>query len=688
MCPFSHAGHNRDSDQQATLTELTKTISLLEQEVAAADERVLIEKRLWRFALDIDLSSLARHEMRHDRLAKKAKAERDRLLDQVLEARSRLLEWQISRQQFDLALDNIAQMLEVHEAKAKVRIAVYHPFSFRKYIVRAVSVDDIQDSTLEALYRKKREVLETLLGAQASEDAVQRYLPELVQVETWPALRALQAGAISERDYIDAVTNTVEELTKELSEPERKHVATKVRTKLTAGLKLIALDVVTDAITDEIKLVPSLKTAGREILSNLTASLTISTGSAMHRCNPARTGEYLQAGPVEQPTLHWSYDPPNGWLGAPIVMGDTVFLGGSQATGDRRPFRDYAGCIRAIDRTSGEERWHVLKGTDVGIPTIAADTLYIAASHIVEGSITKTRDGWSGRSRYTILALEAGTGATQWELQGSGERGPMPESVIAVEDTLFVTEGRSLLALSARDGSQRWRFDAPTASYLSDPAFADGMLYVGDMSSIYAVDPTTGSARWRVTTPMSWKPPVVANGFLYLATDHPLSRGDASVYAFDAATGTERWRFTDKEVLRSDWSAIAVAGGTVFVVSKEYLHGHASFENANYFLFAIDATTGREQWRFRTGSPFSEDPVVAAGTVYFSAEAREGPGGQLSALDAGSGEPLWDIQTHRGWRWSPAVVDQHIYVVEDGVLHAFGDARSSDSSIYHHTEPD
>ena len=70
---------------------------------------------------------------------------------------------------------------------------------------------------------------------------------------------------------------------------------------------------------------------------------------------------------------------------------------------------------------------------------------------------------------------------------------------------------------------------------------------------------------------------------------------DKNLYAIDAVTGKEKWRFgTGRAVVSSP----AVSNGVVYVGSRD--------NN----LYAIDAETGKERWRFGTGEwcvfiPFS-----------------------------------------------------------------------------------
>ena len=88
----------------------------------------------------------------------------------------------------------------------------------------------------------------------------------------------------------------------------------------------------------------------------------------------------------------------------------------------------------------------------------------------------------------------------------------------------------------------------------------------------------------------------IADGVVYVGSK------DGRLYALDAETGQEKWRFkTDGQV----YSSPAVAGGMVYIGS---LDGR---------LYALDAETGQEKWSFKTGSPVPSSPAVAGGVVYF-----------------------------------------------------------------------
>jgi outer membrane protein assembly factor BamB len=76
-------------------------------------------------------------------------------------------------------------------------------------------------------------------------------------------------------------------------------------------------------------------------------------------------------------------------------------------------------------------------------------------------------------------------------------------------------------------------------------------------------------------------------------------------------------------------SSAAVADGVVYVGSSDWFR-----------LNAVDAATGELKWYFSTkGDPWSS-PAVADGVVYIGAT-----GGYLYAVEAGTGQELWKVRT-------------------------------------------
>jgi outer membrane protein assembly factor BamB len=62
-----------------------------------------------------------------------------------------------------------------------------------------------------------------------------------------------------------------------------------------------------------------------------------------------------------------------------------------------------------------------------------------------------------------------------------------------------------------------------------------------------------------------------------------------------------------------------------------------SFDN---HLYAVDAETGQEKWRFTSGGEETSSPSVAGGVVYFGSHDQH-----LYAVDIHTGEEKWRFQT-------------------------------------------
>src|SRR5262249_2034697 len=154
--------------------------------------------------------------------------------------------------------------------------------------------------------------------------------------------------------------------------------------------------------------------------------------------------------------------------------------------------------------------------------------------------------------------------------------------------------------------------------------------------------------------------PVVSADTVYFGS------GDGNVYALDAATGKEKWKFQTGDVVHA---SPALAEGTIFIGSWD-----------SYF-YALDAATGKEKWKFKTGEDheiynqvgIQSSGVVGDGMVYFGCRDSN-----LYALDARSGEKKWAHNNKGSWVIaSPAVKDGKLYfATSDSALFYAVDAKT------------
>ncbi|MEK6440636.1 PQQ-dependent dehydrogenase, methanol/ethanol family [Pseudonocardia sp. T1-2H] len=133
--------------------------------------------------------------------------------------------------------------------------------------------------------------------------------------------------------------------------------------------------------------------------------------------------------------------------------------------------------------------------------------------------------------------------------------------------------------------------------------------------------------------------PIIVNGIMFL------SGWDGWVWALDARTGKEIWRY--KHATPFDVSlccgnvnrGVAVAKGKVFVVTP------------NAHLLALDATTGKRVWDktngdVRAGESATVAPLIVKNMVIIGSSGGEfGVRGHLDAFDLDSGEHVWRCYT-------------------------------------------
>ena len=228
-----------------------------------------------------------------------------------------------------------------------------------------------------------------------------------------------------------------------------------------------------------------------------------------------------------------------------------------------------------------------------------------------------------------------------------------------------------LYAVDAQTGQEKWRF-ATEGSVFSSPAVAGDIVYFGSADAgFYAVDAASGSQVWRFDAegPIASSPVVVDEAVYF--TDR-----DGYLYALQAATGQELWRFrvSEREFTAEGWdswdagtwSSPAVVDGTVYTGSSD---GH---------VYAVDAVTGAERWRFKTRGDVWVAPAVANGVVYFGSYDTH-----LYAVDDATGAEVWRYKTPYRIRSSPAVIGRVVvFGSKDGNLVAVDAERGDERWRY------
>jgi outer membrane protein assembly factor BamB len=156
----------------------------------------------------------------------------------------------------------------------------------------------------------------------------------------------------------------------------------------------------------------------------------------------------------------------------------------------------------------------------------------------------------------------------------------------------------------------------------------------------------------------SWAEGVNSNNLVLFSTDA------GYFYALDADTGEEVWVFgpEDRDIAgNSDCNRCAANFRTPLLLDDVvYLPSH------DHHVYALDATTGRELWRFGAGGTFLDTPSVANNVVYAA-----NMDGYVYLLDANTGQQQSRIFTGRPVYAAFPDGDVVYAVIEGGGLRAF-----------------
>lgn len=214
-------------------------------------------------------------------------------------------------------------------------------------------------------------------------------------------------------------------------------------------------------------------------------------------------------------------------------------------------------------------------------------------------------------------------------------------------------------ALDATDGSPSWTVDADRVA-----AVVDGLVHLVAGRTLVAVDAATGVERWRYDAPARFFHERVAVDRVLLAAGPPDPSFDGTtLVGLDASTGARRWR------TRRSGTATASPGHAGVLVTT--VGG-----DSDDAVACLDPADGATRWVRRVDAPVtwaSTVPIAAAarpettdagnasddGSSVVLADLRDG----LVALDGGSGEVRWFV---RGRDLTPPVVDPVVGVVAVG----------------------
>jgi outer membrane protein assembly factor BamB len=151
-------------------------------------------------------------------------------------------------------------------------------------------------------------------------------------------------------------------------------------------------------------------------------------------------------------------------------------------------------------------------------------------------------------------------------------------------------------------------------------------------------------------------PPAIGYGRVYLAQQKGL------FFALDAETGRVDWR---KSNGRCAASSPTVGRGVVYVSYMHKVECVQGQAGADGFVAAWDADSGRERWRYRT-APVESSPLLSGKRLYFGSWDHG-----VHAINAKTGRRIWRFQADNEVNTSAAYWQRRIFIASDsGTLYS------------------
>lgn len=241
-------------------------------------------------------------------------------------------------------------------------------------------------------------------------------------------------------------------------------------------------------------------------------------------------------------------------------------------------------------------------------------------------------------------------------------------------DRVYVHFGQDGTAALTASGDIVWktqlRYESQHGSGGSPVLYKD-LLIVNcdgaDDAYVAAIDVATGKVRWRTRRRMPFDqayatPLVVRVG----DNDQVVSPGAYRAAAYDPLTGREIWR-VDYDDGFSNVPRPVAGNGLVYIAT--------GFQQPTLLAVRTDGTGdvshSHVAWKISRGAPLTPSPLLVGDLLYFVSD-----GGVASAVDARTGEFIWQHRLSGTFSASPVFADGRIYFQsEEGVTTVIAPGR-------------
>ncbi|MGN0213995.1 MAG: PQQ-binding-like beta-propeller repeat protein [Muribaculaceae bacterium] len=263
--------------------------------------------------------------------------------------------------------------------------------------------------------------------------------------------------------------------------------------------------------------------------------------------------------------------------------------------------QDVSGRLYAVDAQNGSLVWE--KDMKVGV-----------TPPINDGLVTSNGVLYAGTGKQ-LCAYDAATGKQLWQNTG-WNRGEGCTATLSLGDNGVLIGHAHWGALHANDAATGKHLWASTDGELwqrsSSPAMWGDVMYLVSMRYLFVIEARTG--RVIVRKQLNYDANVST---VPLVTDKEIIFGTSSngILALDRSTYEEKWHFKTGTAIIS--SAPYTGNRPATVETSALLVGNTVMMGASDgYVYAVDRTNGRLQWRHFTGAPVFATMSVSGNTVF------------------------------------------------------------------------
>ncbi|HSM43959.1 MAG TPA: PQQ-binding-like beta-propeller repeat protein, partial [Acidimicrobiia bacterium] len=372
-------------------------------------------------------------------------------------------------------------------------------------------------------------------------------------------------------------------------------------------------------------------------------------GTALDRGDTGRSGFVDVEGPRRVDGYYWIFPTADAITSTPIAFGNNLLVGGTDSV------------FRAIDLTSGESVWNLT--TEAQIATSPALGVASLGEGQNPGLVVVVGDDGFVRARDAVIVTQS----LAWPPVRLGA--PIRSAPIVEDGRAYVASRDGVVhAIDLASGSEVWRYPAAEDERLggitAGLALHDGIIYVGTEAGTLHLINIDGTLHCEanVDGPITVNP-IVVGDTAYISTGFFVNLLPAGACEVPI---TEVVPFLSESVVDV---APAVVGDLMYVPNQQFLNA-IDLTKVGTAVGSPDEVHHWSPGKVNADAKISTPPVVTRDAVYFGTES-----GRVYAVDADTGDVLWEWQTGNFVLASPVVIEGAVYIASgDGSIYAVGPA--------------